>query len=224
MSTKDTEPPLIDTGLSPIHNHNMNDLSNKDLLTIILSSHKNTGVLVNTLLKAFRGNLKDLFTATVEDLLAIDGISLPDAYKIKAVFELGKRITSSWKGDHPLITSTDDVVLLMAPSMIYLRQEEFRVLLLDTKNQLLSYHKISLGTLDETVVHPRDVFRPAITHAAASIILLHNHPSGDAEPSEANMLLTRELLMCSQVLDIPIIDHIIIAKTDVTSMKKRNLL
>ena len=108
----------------------------------------------------------------------------------------------------------------MAPSMIYLRQEEFRVLLLDTKQRLLSYHKISKGTLDKTVVHPRDVFRPAITHAAASIILLHNHPSGDAEPSEADMLLTRELLMCSKVLDIPIIDHIIITKTDVTSMKK----
>ena len=153
MSTKDT-------GLFSIHN--MNDLSNKDLLTIILSSHNNPTTLVNTLLKAFRGNLKDLFTATVEDLLTIDGISLPDAYKIKAVFELGKRITSSWKGERPLITSTDDVVLLMAPSMIYLHQEEFRVLLLDTKNQLLSYHKISKGTLDTTLVHPRDVFRPAL--------------------------------------------------------------
>ena len=224
MSIRDTKPLLIDTRLSPIHNYKVNNLSNKDLLAIILSSHNNPTPLVNTLLKAFHGNLKDLFTATVEDLLTIDSISLPDAYKIKAVFELGKRITSSWKGDRPLITSTDDVVLLMAPSMIYLRQEEFRVLLLDTKQRLLSYHKISKATLDKTVVHPRDVFRPAITHAAASIILLHNHPSGDAEPSEADMLLTRELLMCSKVLDIPIIDHIIIAKTDVTSMKKRNLL
>jgi DNA repair protein RadC len=213
-----------DTGSSPIHNYKVNNLSNKDLLTIILSSDKNSSTLVNTLLKAFRGNLKDLFTATVEDLLTIDGISLPDACKIKAVFELGKRITSSWKGDRPLITSTDDVVLLMAPSMIYLQQEEFRVLLLDSKNQLLSYHKISLGTLDKTLVHPRDVFRPAITHAAASIILLHNHPSGDAEPSEEDILLTRELLMCSKILDILIIDHIIMGKTDFTSMKKRNLM
>jgi DNA repair protein RadC len=98
MSTKDT-------GLSPIHNHNMNNLSNKDLLTIILSSHKNTGVLVNTLLKAFHGNLKDLFTATVEDLLTVNGISIPDAYKIKAVFELGKRITSSWKVVYMLYNS-----------------------------------------------------------------------------------------------------------------------
>jgi DNA repair protein RadC len=72
-----------DTGLSPIHNHNMNNLSNKDLLTIVLSSHKNSTKLVNTLLKAFRGNLKDLFTATIEDLFTIDGISLPDAAIIK---------------------------------------------------------------------------------------------------------------------------------------------
>jgi DNA repair protein RadC len=175
----------IDTGLSPVHNYNLNNLSNKDLLTIILSSHNKPGVLVNALLKAFHGNLKDLFT--------VDGISFPDAHQIKAVFELGKRITSSWKGDRPLITSTDDVVLLMAPSMIYLHQEEFRVLLLDTQNQLLSYHKISKGTLDKTVVHPRDVFRPAITHAETPIILLHNHPSGDAEPSEANIVLTSDI-------------------------------
>jgi DNA repair protein RadC len=136
---------------------------------------------------------------------------------------LGKRV-ASYCEDTLVIESTDDVVPLVLPHMIFLKQEQFRVILLDPKNRLIRNCIISLGSLDQTIVHPREVFRPAIAHAAASIILVHNHPSGDIAPSEDDVLLTRQLCLCGKVLGIEVIDHVIIGISGYTSFKKRNLM
>ncbi|MGD2251183.1 MAG: JAB domain-containing protein, partial [Candidatus Methanofastidiosia archaeon] len=103
----------------------------------------------------------------------------------------------------------------------YKKQEEFRVLLLDNKKRLINQYLVAIGTIDKAYVHPRDVFRPAVAAGAKSIIIVHNHPSGDPEPSQADFVLTRELCMCSRIVDIEILDHIIIGFSDHVSMKEK---
>lgn len=203
-------------------------LSLQELLAILLSSGNSRGhdvaQIARNLLKTFDHNLKDLFSASIPELSQVEGIGFAKACQIKAVFELGKRIASFCQEEHPLISSTEDVVTLVKPHMVYLRQEQFRVILLDSKNRFIRQQIVSLGSLDATMVHPRDVFRPAIAYTAASIILVHNHPSGDPTPSDQDILLTQQLCMCGKVLGIDVLDHVIIGTSDYVSLKHRELM
>ena len=206
--------------------HGEDTLSNQELLAVLISPGSKDYPVSETaaiLLKTFDENLKELFSATIHQLTKVKGIGFSKACRIKAAFELGKR-AASYCEDTLVIESTDDVVPLVLPHMIFLKQEQFRVILLDSKNRLIRNCIISLGSLDQTIVHPREVFRPAIAHAAASIILVHNHPSGDIAPSEDDILLTRQLCLCGKVLGIEVIDHVIIGVSGYTSFKKRNLM
>ena len=198
-------------------------LTNKELLAVILSGDR--GALnAENLLNAFDSNLVHLFCASVNQLMEIDGIESQEAQKIKAVFELTKRIAAYCEEDHPKIASKDDVTKILAPHMMFLPQEEFRVILLDAKQKLIRVETVSLGSLDKALVEPRDVFRPAITFNAASLVIVHNHPSGDTQPSEQDVLLTRELCMCGIILGIEVLDHIIIGVRDHVSFRERGLL
>jgi len=202
-------------------------LNSQELLEVLISPGCKKGTaaeVAENLLKAFDGDLIDLFSASIHQLTQVEGIGFVKACKIKAAFELMKRINSYCKEMHPEISSAKDVVKLVAAHMMYLKQEEFRVLLLDGKNRLIRHQRISLGSLDKALVHPRDVFRPAIAEGVASIILVHNHPSGDPTPSEQDILLTRELCMCSKVVSIEILDHVIIGASGYVSMKLRELM
>lgn len=154
----------------------------------------------------------------------MENIGYVKACQTKAAFELGKRIISHCKEEQLFIASTENVITLMAPHMMCLKQEEFRVLLLTSKNRLIRYETVSKGSLDAALVEPREVFRPAIAAGAASIILVHNRPSGDPEPSERDIALTRELCMCGNVVGIEVLDHIIIGHSDCVSMKYRKLM
>ncbi len=203
-------------------------LSVQELLAILISSgnSKNHDVIqiANNLLKKFDNNLIDLFSASIEELLQVEGIGFAKACQIKAVFELGKRTASFCKEEHPLIQNTDDAIRLVLPHMVYLKQEVFKVLLLDSKNRLIRHQTVSVGSLDSALVHPREVFRPAVAAAAAAIILIHNHPSGDPTPSKQDILLTQKLCMCGKVLGIEVLDHAIIGTSDYISMKHRDLM
>ncbi|MBU7025313.1 MAG: DNA repair protein RadC [Theionarchaea archaeon] len=197
-------------------------LSIYELLIVLISpgcNRRKAAEIAADLLETFDRNLVDVFTATIHQLTQVEGIGFVKACKIKAAFELMKRINSYCKEMHPEITSAKDVVKLVAAHMKYLKQEEFRVLLLDGKNRLIRHQRVSLGSLDKALVHPRDVFRPAIAEGAASIILVHNHPSGDPTPSKQDLLLTRELYMCGKVVDIEVLDHVIIGISDHVSLK-----
>jgi DNA repair protein RadC len=108
--------------------------------------------------------------------------------------------------------------------MMFLPQEEFRVMLLDAKQKLIRVETVSLGSLDKALVEPRDVFRPAITFNAASLVIVHNHPSGDTQPSEQDVLLTRELCMCGIILGIEVLDHVIIGVRDHVSFREKGLM
>jgi DNA repair protein RadC len=189
------------------------------LISPNLSKEKATKIAQN-LLEKFDNNLIDLFTATISELTQVKGIGFARACIIKAVFGIMQRLESS-NELHPKIESKEDVINLLAPYMKYKKQEEFRVLLLNNQKKLIRQLKVAIGTLDRAYVHPRDVFRPAVAAGAKSIIIVHNHPSGDPEPSQADYVLTRELCMCSRIVDIEILDHIIIGFSDHVSMKEK---
>jgi len=190
--------------------HGEDTLSNQELLSVLISPEEKSHPvpeIAATLLNAFDGNLIDLFTATIHQLTRVEGVGFSKACKIKAAFELGKRV-ASYCEDTLVIESTDDVVPLILPHMIFLKQEQFRVILLDSKNRFIRTCIISVGSLDKALVEPREVFRPALTHAAASLILVHNHPSGDPTPSKEDILLTQQLCLRS-FHDEPTIVHIL---------------
>ncbi|MBU7019153.1 MAG: DNA repair protein RadC [Theionarchaea archaeon] len=199
-------------------------LTNQELLAVILSGDMEALTAAVNLLNLYHGNLVHLFCASIERLMETEGIGFQEAQKIKATFELTKRIAAYSEEDRPKITSKDDVTKILAPHMMFLPQEEFRVMLLNAKQKLIRVETVSLGSLDKALVEPRDVFRPAITFNAASLVIVHNHPSGDTQPSEQDVLLTRELCMCGIILGIEVLDHIIIGVRDHVSFREKGLL
>jgi DNA repair protein RadC len=200
------------------------DLTNKELLAVILSGEKGASDAAVNVLDTFDGHLIHTFCASLEELTRIDSIGCKEAYKIKATFELTKRIAAYCEVKNPKIDCKDSVVKLLAPHMMFLPREEFRVMLLDSKQKLIRVQTVSLGSLDKALVEPRDVFRPAITAGAASLVIVHNHPSGDPNPSEDDVLLTQELCMCGKILGITVLDHIIIGKQDHVSFRESGLI
>jgi DNA repair protein RadC len=210
----------------PLAVQGIDNLSDTELLEVLVSpgcNGKKAAEIAADLLDAFSKSLKEVFTATIYQLIQVEGIGFTEACKIKAGFELWKR-TIAYYDEDPVIKSPTDVIRLLAPRMMFLKQEEFRVLLLDSKRKLIKHCRVSLGSLDAALVEPRDVFRPAITEGAALIIIAHNHPSGNPEPSEQDILLTRELSLCGMMLGIEVLDHVIIGFQDHVSFKDKGLM
>ena len=205
-------------------------LSNQELLAIILSTGSTAGGrkytaidLATQLLKKFE-SLKGVAQADFEQLKDVSGIGLAKTCQIMAAFELGKRVAIFSGDSKPVIRQPTDVFEYFSTQMSLLTQEEFLVVVLDTKNRLVKYEFISKGTLNASIVHPRDVFRVAIIHSAAAIILVHNHPSGDPAPSQEDIDLTRRLFEAGELMGINILDHIIIGGAKFMSMKEMKLL
>jgi DNA repair protein RadC len=210
----------------PLVVQGVDNLSDAELLELLVSpgsNGKKAAEIAADLLQAFDKSLKEVFTAAIYQLTQVEGIGFVEACKIKAAFELWKR-TVAYYDENPEIKSPIDVIRLLAPHMMFLKQEEFRVLLLDSKRRLIRHCRVSLGSLDAALVEPRDVFRPAITEGAALIVIAHNHPSGNPEPSEQDILLTRELSLCGMMLGIEVLDHVIIGFQDHVSFKDKGLM
>jgi DNA repair protein RadC len=193
-------------------------LSNVELLAIILWKLNNSSVFekVSEIFKKY--NLKTLSEASVSELKKIVKDEVK-ACQIVACFELARRLASFKEELRPVIEGPEDVYKVVGPEMQALKQECVKVLLLDARNRLIKIETVSLGTLNENVIHPREVFRPAIENNAASIILVHNHPSGDAEPSEEDIFLTRDIIKAGRLIDIELKDHLIIGNSDFMSIK-----
>jgi len=126
--------------------------------------------------------------------------------------------------DRPVIRSADDVASIMEPIVSLLAEEHFYVLLLNTKNRVNGIHEVSVGSLNATVVHPREIFKAAILSNSASVILVHNHPSGDPTPSPEDRHLTEQIAKAGKVLDIPVLDHVIMGDRRYTSLKEKGVL
>ena len=201
-------------------------LSSQEVLALILGRGiKGESVIVTAqkLLSKF-GNLRNLASASMEELTQIKGIGPAKAAQIKAAFELSKRLeNSSSKGTKVTVKSPEDVIKAAGSQIKGKKKEHFLVLCLDTRNHLINTHTVSVGSLDCSIVHPREVFKEAISSCAASVIFVHNHPSGDPTPSEDDIKLTKRLVEASEIIGIDVLDHIIICDEDHLSMKAKNL-
>lgn len=201
-------------------------LSPAELLAIILrvgNTHVSAVQLAQKLLSRF-GGLRQLAGATVQELTDTPGIGLAKACQIHAAFALGKLLAISPDTPHPIITAPLDAVNLLMEDMRYLREEHFRALFLDTRNQVIVIRDVSVGSLNASIVHPRETFTAAIAARAAAIIVAHNHPSGDPTPSAEDLALTTRLVQCGELIGIPILDHLIIGDGRHLSLKEKGMM
>lgn len=198
-------------------------LSVQELVAIILRLGT-TGVsaveLANRLLARF-GNLKALAQATIEELSSVEGMGEAKAISLKAAFELGRRLCIFTEDIRPVIKKPQDVYNLLGDQMRHFIQEMFKVIMLNTKNEVIKIETITIGTLNANIIHPRELFRPAIKASANTIIIVHNHPSGDPEPSKEDILITQKLIDAGRIVDIEMEDHIIVGDGRFVSMRER---
>nr|WP_096198860.1 DNA repair protein RadC [Bacillus sp. FJAT-45350] len=197
-------------------------LTNQELLAILLRSgtkQESVLTLAQRLLQQFDG-LYLLKDATLEELQQIKGIGLAKAIEIRAALELGRRISTLQIEDRYTIRSPEDVSRYVMEDMRFLTQEHFVCLYLNTKNHVLHKETIFVGSLNASIVHPREVFKEAFRRSAASIICLHNHPSGDPSPSSEDIEVTKRLRESGKILGIELLDHVIIGDRKFISLKE----
>jgi DNA repair protein RadC len=196
-------------------------LSTMELLAILLSTGtKKTPVLdlSSKLLSRF-GSLKKLMDSSVEELMEVEGIGPAKAIQLKAALALAQKAFNETQSMTPSI-NTEEAYELVRFALAPLKQEALFVILKDVRGRLISIEKVSVGTLSEVLVHPREVFFPAVRHKASSLILAHNHPSGDPTPSAADIEMTRHLIRSSRVMGIHLDDHLIVGATTYISLKQ----
>jgi len=201
-------------------------LSAQEILALILGRGiKGESVMVTSqkLLSHF-GNLKGVANASVEELTQIRGIGPAKAAQIKAALELSRRLEAD-VGDkpQPIVKSPEDVVAVAGKQLKGKKKEHFLVLCLDTRNKLINCKPVSIGSLDTSIVHPREAFKEAVSSSAASVVFVHNHPSGDPEPSKEDVELTKRLAKAGEIIGISVLDHIIVCDKSYLSLKARNL-
>lgn len=201
-------------------------LSNQELLAILIGSGSKSESVISLsqrILVHFEG-LSLLKDATVEELTAIKGIGTAKAVLILSAIEIGKRISSHKPNEKYVIRSPEDGADYVMEEMRDLHQEHFVCIFLNTKNQVIHRQTIFIGSLNASIVHPREVYKEAVKRSAASIICAHNHPSGDPTPSQEDIHVTRRLTECGKMLGIELLDHIVIGDRKFVSLKEKGYL
>ncbi|WP_058302213.1 RadC family protein [Gorillibacterium timonense] len=201
-------------------------LSNAELLAILLrtGTARETAVgLAGRILKE-SGSLGSLVEMSIEQLTTIKGIGPAKAVQIKAGIELGKRLARTSIRDEIIIRSPKDVADFLMEDMRYLQKEHFVCLFLNTKNRVIARETLSMGSLNASIVHPREVFLAAIKRSSASIICVHNHPSGDPTPSPEDIELTDRLKEAGDIIGIDVLDHIVLGDRTFVSLKEKGYL
>lgn len=201
-------------------------VSDAELLAILLrtgTKQENVTRIAERLLKDYQG-ISGLAALSPQELEKIYGIGPAKAVTLVAAAELAKRLAAHSPGDRQIIRSPGDAAAIVMPRLRYESKEHFMVVLLSTKNHVLATPTISVGSLNASVVHPRELFRQAINYSAASVILVHNHPSGDPAPSQEDIILTRRLVEAGSLLDISVLDHLIIGDGKYVSMKEKGII
>lgn len=201
-------------------------LTDAELLAILLrtGTASNTALdLAAVVLTHFNG-LRGLVQASVEELGAVKGVGPAKAAQIKAALELGKRVAANSGEERAVIKTPEDAAGLVMEEMRHLDREHFRALLLNAKNQVIGQEIISIGTLNSSAVHPRELFKSAIKRSAAALILVHNHPSGDPSPSREDVEVTRRLVEVGRIIGIEVLDHLVIGDNKFSSLKVKGLL
>jgi DNA repair protein RadC len=200
-------------------------LSDGELLGLLfgIGSREKTAVELAGEVISEAGGLHGLYEVSVHELTELNGIGEAKACIILAAVELGRRIGQVRNPGRPVVSSPADVDRLLRGRIANLDRENFVVVLLNTKNEVIETPLVSVGTLSDSLVHPREVFKPAIRASAASVILAHNHPSGKVEPSREDREVTRRLGEAAEVLEIELLDHVIVGD-GFFSMKEHGML
>jgi len=201
-------------------------LSAQELLALIIARGipgKSVMNIAQELLSKF-GNIKEVSEATIEQLCEIRGIGPAKAAQIKACFEIGKRGELEPEQKKYDIKNPQAIVKAVGASIKNKAKEHFKLIILDSRNKIIDITNVSIGTLNANLAHPREIFKDAISHNAASVVLVHNHPSGDPEASEDDLKITKQLVEAGRILGIEVLDHIVIGKNSFVSMKDKKLL
>lgn len=201
-------------------------LKENELLAILLGSGTK-GENIMSLSERFLvelGGFDGLLYATKEDIESVRGFGKAKAAKILAVVELSKRFKRLKAGEEFSITTPKKVADMLSNEMADIKQEKFRLLLLNTKNKVIRIKDVFVGSLDTAIVHPREVFNEAVKYSASKIVICHNHPSGDPTPSREDINLTKRIRECGTLMGIELLDHIIIAKNGYFSMKEKGII
>jgi DNA repair protein RadC len=205
-------------------------LTNSELIAIILrtgiSSKENKQSaldLAKNLLAKYE-NLNSLLDVSISELAELKGIGWAKAAQIKAAVELGRRAVSEKSGNNTSFRCSEEVANYYIPLLKDLKKEQFRLVLLNIKNRIIKEVMVSQGSLTSSIVHPREVLKAAIKESAASVIFIHNHPSGDPEPSIDDIEITNRLCKSCSIVGINVLDHIIIAETGYFSFRLKNMI
>ncbi|MBI9014259.1 MAG: DNA repair protein RadC [Clostridiales bacterium] len=202
-------------------------LTNSELMAIVLQSgsrEESAIELGQNIINLFDHGIQGLNDVTVEELTAVKGVGIAKACQISAAVELGRRVSKCKINILGKINSPKTVVEYFQEELRHLNKEKFIVVFLNTKNLITSYEVVSVGSLSASIVHPREVFNRAIKKSAASIILIHNHPSGNPTPSREDEAITKRLCNVGEVVGIKILDHIIISEDGYFSFKEMDIL
>jgi DNA repair protein RadC len=202
-------------------------LSSVELLALVLGtggSRKSSFALAHELLGACGGSLRRLATAPASAITQIHGLGTARAAIVHAALELGRRLAEESRAEGALIRQPRDIYLAYAPRLEDLPVEEFHVAVLDAQQRFERDITVTRGILNGSLVHPREVFREAIAERAASVILVHNHPSGDPTPSLDDRMVTNQLVLAGRVLDIPVQDHVIVGRGRYVSFVEAGLM
>lgn len=207
-------------------------LSDAELISLLLPRTRPPHQVLETarVLLSTAGSVRGIAKMSIPELVNVDGIGTTAATSLKAALALASRSAAPEKQLRPSMESPSDVAGLMRPLFVHLEQEEFHALLLDTKHRLLRDALVTVGLLDRSPVHAREVFRQAVRESCARIILVHNHPSGDPTPSSQDVDCTRSLVKAGKIVGIEVLDHVIVGRAsarrtkDYLSFREENLL
>ena len=203
------------------------NLSDAELVAILLRTGKKGKSVISIAQEILikEGNLSSLASKSIESLVKNEGIGNDKAATLLAAFEISRRIQSQSKWfSNKKITSPQDIADIFVPLLRDEVKERFIVVCLNSANKIIKFEIISIGNLNSSIVHPREVYKVAIDSLAASIILIHNHPSGNTEPSNEDISITRKIVEAGKIIDIPVFDHLIIAGNNYVSFVEKRLI
>jgi len=222
--------PVSERPYEKLEKYGSETLSNAELLAIIIrtgSMEETSVALAQRVLSlgADNGGIAFLHDLSVEELKKTKGIGRVKALQIKAVMELSKRVSSSLINNNKVtIKSPVEVSTLLMEEMRHLKKEVFKIILLNTKNHIIKYLNVSVGSLNSSIVHPREVFSEAVKVGCSGMLLAHNHPSGDPEPSSEDIETTQRLVNAGNILGIKVLDHVVIGDGRYISFKEQGLM
>ncbi len=209
-----------------LHSYGAQALTTAELIAILIQTGnaQRSAVSLGEFLLAEFGSIQGVATASTDQLAAVKGLGMAKAAQIKAAIEFGNRLTLFTEEGRPSIGGPQDVSNLLMPELRYQKKEHLKSILLNTKNRVLAIKTVSVGDLSSSIVHPREVYKDAVIASAASIIVAHNHPSGDPTPSAEDVVVTKRLIQSGEIMGIDLLDHIVLGDGTFVSLKERGLI